>query len=183
MTGAEKRRNRTVDGDRGCAGKQAAALPGSRAPSTGSFISRDGRAVACRPLKIPTDDQMLQIVGLYRDQGWWQPGDDHSERLISRLIAGSHCFVIATEDERIVGMGRVISDGASDAYIQDLTVRRDRRKQGIGQFILRTLLERINNDGIRWIALIAEPGSDNLYRRAGFREMAGSIPMLMIKEP
>lgn len=139
--------------------------------------------VTCTPLEDPTEEQIRQIVGLYQDQGWWQPGDDRSERLVSRLIAGSHCFMIATEGENIVGMGRVISDGVSDAYIQDLTVRLNRRKQGIGQMILQTLLERLRTDGIHWIGLIAEPGSDKLYRRAGFREMSDSIPMLMIKEP
>jgi len=143
----------------------------------------DDKTVKCRALKDPTDEQISQIVALYRDQGWWQPGDDRSDRLVSRLIAGSHCFVIATEGERIVGMGRVISDGVSDAYIQDLTVRRDRRKQGIGQCILKILLERVHTDGIRWIGLIAEPGSDTLYRRAGFREMDAYIPMLMMKAP
>jgi ribosomal protein S18 acetylase RimI-like enzyme len=143
----------------------------------------DDKSVKCITLQDPTEEQIHQIVGLYRDQGWWQPGDDHSERLVSRLIAGSHCFVIATEGERIVGMGRVISDGVSDAYIQDLTVCPDRRKQGIGQLILQTLLERLHTNGIHWIGLIAEPGSGSLYRRAGFREMVASIPMLMIKEP
>jgi ribosomal protein S18 acetylase RimI-like enzyme len=147
------------------------------------MTSSDDKTVKCTPLEDPTEGQIRQIVELYRDQGWWKPGDDRSERLLSKLIAGSHCFVIATERGNIVGMGRVISDGVSDAYIQDLTVRLDRRKQGIGQLILQTLLERLRTDGIHWIGLIAEPGSGNLYRRAGFREMSDSIPMLMIKEP
>lgn len=139
--------------------------------------------VKCLPLTNPSEEQIRQIVGLYKDQGWWQSGDDRTERLASRLIAGSYCFVIAIDGESIVGMGRVISDGVSDAYIQDLTVRVDRRKQGIGQLILRTLLEQLQAGGIAWIGLIAEPGSVGLYRRAGFREMSGSLPMLMIKEP
>jgi aralkylamine N-acetyltransferase len=147
------------------------------------MISRDDKTVKCLPLQDPTEEQIRQIVGLYRDQGWWKPRDDSTERLLSRLIAGSHCFVIAIEGESIVGMGRVISDGVSDAYIQDLMVRLDRRKQGIGQLILQTLLESLHTNGIHWIGLIAEPGSDNLYRRAGFQEMAASIPMLMITEP
>ena len=49
--------------------------------------------------------------------------------------------------------------------------------------ILKTLLERLHADGIAWIGLIAEPGSKNLYLRAGFREMSEAIPMLMIEEP
>jgi spermidine synthase len=147
------------------------------------MTNRDDELVKCRPLQDPTGEQIQQIIALYREQGWWQPSDDQSERLVSRLIAGSHCFVIATEGESIVGMGRVISDGVSDAYIQDLTVRADRRKRGIGRLILQALLTRLRIDNIRWIGLIAEPGAGNLYRRAGFREMTASTPMLMIKKP
>ena len=143
------------------------------------MTSCDDKTVKCIPLQDPTEEQIRQIIGLYRDQGWWQPSDDRSERLLSRLIAGSHCFVIATEGERIVGMGRVISDGVSDAYIQDLTVHPDRRKQGIGQFILQTLLERLNTDGIRWIGLIAAEGTRPFYEKLGFRRMKGCDPMLL----
>ncbi|MCX5821290.1 MAG: GNAT family N-acetyltransferase [Deltaproteobacteria bacterium] len=134
-------------------------------------------------LRVPTNNQIRQIAGLYRAQEWWQAGDDESPQLIPRLIAGSHCFVAALEGEDIVGMGRAISDGVSDAYIQDLTVRSDHRNQGIGRRILQTLLERLNADGLHWIGLIAEPGSYGLYRWAGFREMAACVPMLMNQKP
>lgn len=138
--------------------------------------------VRCTFLREPNERQILQIIELYQAQGWWQTRDDSREHLISRLIAGSHCFVIATDEKNIVGMGRAISDGISDAYIQDLTVLLDRRRQGIGKLILQTLLERLQTDGIAWIGLVAEPGSDTLYRHAGFREMPASIPMLMINK-
>jgi ribosomal protein S18 acetylase RimI-like enzyme len=134
-------------------------------------------------LKVPTKNQILQIADLYRAQEWWQVGDDESPQLIPRLISGSHCFVAALEGEDIVGMGRAISDGVSDAYIQDLTVRSNHRNQGIGRRILQTLLERLRADGLHWIGLIAEPGSSSLYLRAGFREMSSWIPMLMNEKP
>ncbi|MHB8769684.1 MAG: GNAT family N-acetyltransferase [Syntrophales bacterium] len=137
----------------------------------------------CSILQAPTDEEVRQIVGLYRGQGWWLASDEGKESLLPRLISGSHCFVIARRGANIVGMGRAISDGISDAYIQDLTVHPDCRNRGIGGMILRTLLDRLHADGIGWIGLIAEPGSHNLYQRAGFREMAGSSPMLMIEEP
>jgi len=136
----------------------------------------------CTFLREPNEKQIRQIIELYRAQGWWQAGDDSRNHLISRLIAGSHCFVIAADEKDIVGMGRAISDGISDAYIQDLAVRLDRRKQGIGKLILQKLLERLHTDGIAWIGLIAEAGSDTLYRHAGFREMPASTPMLMMNE-
>jgi GNAT superfamily N-acetyltransferase len=133
-------------------------------------------------LQVPTKNQIRQIAGLYRAQEWWQAGDEYPQ-LIPRLIAGSHCFVAALEGEDIVGMGRAISDGVSDAYIQDLTVSSDHRNKGIGRRILQTLLERLRADGLHWIGLIAEPGSCSLYHRAGFREMSAWVPMLMNQKP
>jgi ribosomal protein S18 acetylase RimI-like enzyme len=134
-------------------------------------------------LRVPTDSQIRQIEELYRAQEWWQADDEKSPQFIPRLIAGSHCFVAVLEGEDIVGMGRAISDGVSDAYIQDLTVRSDRRNQGIGRKILQTLLERLHADGLRWIGLIAEPGSYSLYHREGFRKMPNAVPMLMNQKP
>lgn len=144
---------------------------------------KDGGKVRTMALKTPTASQISQIEDLYRAEEWWQATDDASPQLISRLIAGSHCFVAAFDGEEIVGMGRVISDGVSDAYIQDLTVRRDRRHQGIGRQILQALLTRLHDDGVRWIGLIAELGSYDLYRQAGFSEMPDALPMLMNRKP
>lgn len=139
--------------------------------------------ISYRSVQAPTEDQANQIAALYQAQGWWQARDDDRQCLIDGIIKGSHCFVIATDGNTIVGMGRAISDGISDAYIQDLTVKEGRRSQGIGRRILLTLLERLHADGIGWIGLIAEPGSCKLYRRAGFRKMKGAVPMLMTEEP
>ncbi len=118
-----------------------------------------------------------QIVALYRAAGWWdEAGDD--DRLVDAIIGGSHCFLAAVEGECVVGMGRAISDGASDAYIQDVTVRPDRRGQGIGGQIVRRLVRRLADDGIGWIGLIAENDSLGFYRRLGFAVMERSVPML-----
>jgi aralkylamine N-acetyltransferase len=147
------------------------------------MISINGKSVQCMFLADPTEDQMRQIVELYRAQGWWQTCDEGRKEFLPNLIAGSHCFVIATDGDSVVGMGRAISDGISDAYIQDLSVRHDCRNKGVGKMILKLLLERLHADGIAWVGLIAEPGSKNLYRRAGFSEMSEAIPMLMTEEP
>jgi aralkylamine N-acetyltransferase len=143
----------------------------------------DNNSINMVILNVPTENQILQIEGLYRAQEWWQDGDCDTPQLLPRLITGSHCFVAAFEGEEIVGMGRAISDGVSDAYIQDLTVRSDHRNQGIGGGILRALLERLHADGLHWIGLIAEPGSCRLYHKAGFREMSACVPMLMNQNP
>jgi ribosomal protein S18 acetylase RimI-like enzyme len=140
------------------------------------------KSTRCTFLRHPKGGQIRQLMDLYRAEGWWNAGDDAREDLIRKIISGSHCFVIAREGSSIIGMGRAISDGFSDAYIQDLTVRLDRRKQGIGRAILLNIVNRLHADGIRWIGLISAPGSANLYKGFGFNEMIGSTPMLMIKE-
>ena len=118
-----------------------------------------------------------QIVALYRAAGWWDEAGDEA-RLVDAIIGGSHCFLAALEDGAIVGMGRAISDGASDAYIQDVTVRPDRRGLGIGGRIVRRLVRRLSDDGIGWIGLIAENDSLEFYRQLGFSVMERSVPML-----
>ncbi len=118
-----------------------------------------------------------QIVALYRAAGWWdEAGDD--DRLVDAIIGGSHCFLAVVENDGVVGMGRAISDGASDAYIQDVTVRPAHRGRGIGGQIVRRLVRRLTDDGIGWIGLIAENDSLEFYRRLGFAVMERSVPML-----
>lgn len=134
-------------------------------------------------IEQPTPVQVQMIEKLYRTQGWWQEGDAQSRQFLPRLIAGSHCFVVACSEGEIVGMGRAISDGISDAYIQDLTVLEVYRNQGIGRRILAAILDRLQKDNIHWIGLMAEPGSENLYKRAGFTSMNGWSAMLLKKDP
>lgn len=127
----------------------------------------------------PPKEQIRMIIELYQAQGWMEKVDDKSTQLMSRLITGSHCFVVAMIEDNVVGMGRAISDGVSDAYIQDVTVREEYRKQGIARKILQTILGKLLSDGLQWIGLIAEPGSIGLYQHAGFQQMPAWTPMLL----
>jgi len=126
----------------------------------------------------PTLDQIQDIITLYRMEGWWTEGPDDPD-LVSRIIAGSHCFMVAKKEDEIIGMGRAISDGTSDAYLQDITVKKSYREQGIGTQIVKLLIARLNTDGLKWIGLIAERDSHGFYSRIGFKQMPNSIPMLI----
>jgi spermidine synthase len=132
-------------------------------------------------LTDPTGDQIAQLLLLYEVAGWWNPGPGAAAHLL-RLVAGSHCFLVAESGSRIIGMGRVISDGISDAYIQDVTVQPEFRGRGIGSRIVSRLLARLHGDGIGWVGLIAERNSHGFYRRLGFSEMTDSVPMLIRNE-
>jgi spermidine synthase len=109
--------------------------------------------------------------------GWWTEGVD-DPALINQVIDGSHCFAIATIGEQIVGIGRAISDGISDAYIQDITVNESFRRKGIASQIVEKIVEKLHEDGLYWIGLIAERGSQEFYLRLGFKPMENATPML-----
>ena len=128
----------------------------------------------------PSSDQIGQITGLYRSAGWWGKNMPDDPSVVKQIIKGSHCFMVAMEDEEIVGMGRAISDRASDSYIQDLTVINSYRGKGIGAKILQRIMASLEKDGIKWIGLIAEGNSDDFYSHFGFKKMPDSMPMLKI---
>lgn len=126
--------------------------------------------------------QAEQIQALYTAAGWWTAAADSVDEtdLVPRIVAGSHLFCVAKVAGRIIGMGRAISDGASDAYIQDVTVDRGHRGAGIATQIITRVVERLRGDGIGWIGLIAERGTRKLYEPLGFQKMDNSTPMIML---
>lgn len=123
-----------------------------------------------------------EIVDLYRAGGWWK--DRMEPGRINDLIRGSFLFAVAISIStgRAVGMGRVVSDGIADAYIQDLVVFDEWRSHGVGGMILARLLLECKSRKITWIGLIAEPGKEDFYRSQGFVEMSGHLPMLYREE-
>ena len=119
-----------------------------------------------------------EIADLYRAGGWWKEEYDPEE--MHQLILGSFLFVVAVDLKtgRAIGMGRVISDGVSDGYIQDLVVLPEYRKTGIGSRIVSVLVKKCVEEGISWIGIIAEPGTENFYLPFGFLPMVGHTPLI-----
>jgi aralkylamine N-acetyltransferase len=119
-----------------------------------------------------------EIVHLYRAGGWWK--DEYDPKSLPGLIRGSFAFVVAVDRRtgHAVGMGRVLSDGVSDAYIQDLVVLPEFRKKGLGREIALALVRKCTGAGISWISLIAEPGTELFYRPLGFHPMREYVPLL-----
>lgn len=128
-------------------------------------------------LKNPSPDQIERIIALYRQAGWWKNSSDNPE-LVTRIIRGSHCFMVVSIEDGIIGMGRAISDGASDAYIQDVMVDKSFQGRKIGSSIIQKLVEQLQTDGLKWIGLIAENDSQQFYENLGFKQMKNATPML-----
>jgi GNAT superfamily N-acetyltransferase len=128
-------------------------------------------------VRIVKEWNLQALVDLYKAGGWWQK--DHDPKHIPDLVCSSYAFAIAVHEQsgRTIGMGRAISDGISDAYIQDLVVLPDFRGIGAGGMIVNALLRFCVARNIRWIALIAEPGTEDFYTHLGFLPMRDHIPM------
>ncbi len=119
-----------------------------------------------------------EVVRLYHAGGWWK--DEYDPATLPVLIRKSFAFAVAVDPStgRAVGMGRVISDGISDGYIQDLVVLPAFRNKGIGKEIVASLVRRCTEAGITWIGLIAEPDTEEFYRPLGFHRMQDHVPLL-----
>jgi ribosomal protein S18 acetylase RimI-like enzyme len=129
-------------------------------------------------IRLVTTWPVDEIVQLYKAGGWWK--DTLDKEGIPQLLQGSFAFAVAIDNKtgKSIGMGRVLSDGVSDAYIQDLVVLPSYRGQSLGKKIVNRLIEFCVSKGIQWIGLIAEPGSSQFYTSLGFKTMEQHIPML-----
>lgn len=156
-------------------------MPGSgvdSAPLPPGAAARDRVRMPGISYEIVEKAPVEAIVELYRAGGWWHE-DPAARAVIPAMVRNSFCFLLAREPGgRAVGMGRVISDGVSDAYIQDVVVERALRGRGIGREIVRRLVDRCREAGIDWIGLVAEPGTEAFYEPLGFATMEGHRPML-----
>ena len=96
-------------------------------------------------------------------------------KLISRdcvhtALKNSLFGVVALEDDKVVGTGRIVGDGGIFYYIQDLMVMPKYQKQGIGSAILDGLIQYINENA-QWpcyISLFTSKGLKNFFSSYGF---------------
>lgn len=133
-------------------------------------------------IKLVDSWDIDEIVSLYKAGNWWKDYYDTAE--IPRLIRSSFAFAVAVDLQKklAIGMGRVISDGVSDAYIQDVVVFPAYRRKKIGEAIIKILIQRCHASHIKWIGLIAEPGSIEFYNSLHFKRMKNHVPMLYSAE-
>lgn len=124
-----------------------------------------------RELSVISPEVAEEMTELYRRAGWLAP--EESGAFIPRAMAGSAVALGAFDGSRLIGMGRAISDGVSDAYIQDIAVSPDYRRRGIGGEIVRRIVAALQAHGIDWIGLVGEPGTEHFYEELGFVRKPG----------
>jgi GNAT superfamily N-acetyltransferase len=84
----------------------------------------------------------------------------------SALLAG----VFNSENQQI-GFARVVSDKTRFAYIMDVVVDENYRKQGIGQLMIKNILNHPDlKDVYQW--LLKTKDAHGVYKNAGFKTIA-----------
>ncbi|RAZ30512.1 GNAT family N-acetyltransferase [Microbacterium sp. SMR1] len=112
-----------------------------------------------------TPPTAAEFAALYAETGWaeWSP------EAFERALAGSWVVCSARDDDgRLVGIGRLISDGALHAFVTEMIVAESARGGGIGSEILRMLVDESRRRGVDDIQLFAARGRAAFYERHGF---------------
>ena len=120
-----------------------------------------------RFLRHASCGELRDLLALYREAQWVT--QDECGAFLPGVLSGSFLFLAAFDSGRIIGMARALSDGVSDAYIQDVAVARSHRKQGIGRELVFRLKAELEKCGIEWIGLVGAPGTEKFYQQLGLK--------------
>lgn len=112
---------------------------------------------------------------LYETTGW----SAHlalGEHKLHEGLSGSWLTVAAYDEKKLIGFGRVISDGAVQAFVCDIVVHPDMQRKGIGSTIVCMLLQAVSSAGIPSVSLCCADGKTEFYKRFGFVERPDNAP-------
>lgn len=127
-----------------------------------------------KPIKSASKKDLIRI---YKEAGWWDTSNDKHPEFLNQIVKDSAVFVGVFLEKKLIGIGRALSDLASDAYIQDVAVLKEFRGKGIGRKIIQTLIEKLKENNVDWIGLIAEPGTSSFYEELGFKVLKDHVPL------
>ena len=109
-----------------------------------------------------------QYCDLWTAVGFPQPTLEQAERALANTL-----YSVSVEiDGSIVGMGRLVGDGAVVVYLQEMFVHPAYQGQGVGSAVVRALLDYVKStkpsQGTVMVGLLAAKGRESFYHRFGF---------------
>jgi ribosomal protein S18 acetylase RimI-like enzyme len=91
-------------------------------------------------------------------------------------IKNSWYAISVYKKERLIGFGRVISDGIHHAFIVDMIINPEHQGKGIGGLLLDKLLNKCLNNNIRDIQLFSAEDKYRFYEKYNFKRRAENAP-------
>ena len=124
---------------------------------------------AAMEIKEYTEYNEDDIKKLYSEVGWYAYTED-----MPALMNGyknSLLVLAAYENEDLVGIIRVVGDGSTIIFVQDILVFPEKQRQGVGTALLQAVLKRYAN--VRQIELVTDNTEKTtaFYKSLGFREL------------
>ena len=114
------------------------------------------------------DPPTTQEYNRLRDHVGWSVYADADA--VAYGLEHSLFHVTVRDGDELIGMGRVIGDGAITFYIQDVIVREDYRGRGVGKAIMERLMDYVartaTEDAV--VGLFAAKGKEPFYERFDF---------------
>ena len=121
-----------------------------------------------------------ELISLYGSVGWTAYTDDPDA--LVRAVAASTFVVTARHDGELIGLARGLSDDVSIFYLQDLLVRPEWQRHGVGRALLLECLERFGHVRQKVLITDDEERQHRFYEAVGYRE-GGSLGLHAIVDP
>ncbi|MEP6478354.1 MAG: GNAT family N-acetyltransferase [Rhodoglobus sp.] len=115
-----------------------------------------------------SDLDAASVIALYESVGWSVYTADPSTLLAG--LAGSATVAVARSGGALVGLARVVSDGATICYLQDVLVHPEHRLHGLGRRLVESVLEPHATVRQKVLLTDDEPGQRRFYESLGYSE-------------
>jgi GNAT superfamily N-acetyltransferase len=131
--------------------------------------------------RISTDADAMDLDAIhgYLSTSYWCQGIPRD--VVAKAIGGSLCFGLF-DGEGQVGFARVVSDGATFAYLCDVYVLEGHRGRGLATWLMETVIGHPHLQGLRRFVL-ATRDAHRLYEKFGFVPLARPETFMEINRP
>lgn len=110
----------------------------------------------------PINPEDLQ--NLYQQTDW---ANNRTPIDIQQMLENSNLVLGVWDDDKLIGFARVNTDDVYRAWIDDVVVDSNYRKQGVGSHIIQKLLKRLQH--IELVMLDCDPDLATFYEKHGFK--------------
>ena len=106
------------------------------------------------------------VLHLYQAVGW--TNYTHQPQMLEKALSHSLAIYLALDGNAVVGLVRLVGDGFSSIFVQDLIVLPSYQRQGIGSSLMKEALEDYKD--AYQVQLVTEQTERTLgfYRSMGF---------------